>query len=84
MEQLNYFLVSIALRAHNCKWEVVFATRDWPVFLHSFIVFRTFTTQEKWNPIHTLALSGMVTFMDKLLEDGLDIDVVDKASFMCN
>ncbi|CAN6686449.1 unnamed protein product [Malus baccata var. baccata] len=33
---------------------------------------------EKWNPIHTLALSGMVTFMDKLLEDGLDIDVVDK------
>ncbi|CAN6543640.1 unnamed protein product [Malus baccata var. baccata] len=33
---------------------------------------------EKWNPIHTLALSGMVTFIDKLLEDGLDIDVVDK------
>ncbi|CAB4273548.1 unnamed protein product [Prunus armeniaca] len=32
----------------------------------------------KWNPVHTLALSGLVTFMDKLLDDGVDINVVDK------
>ncbi|OIT30895.1 PREDICTED: ankyrin repeat domain-containing protein EMB506, chloroplastic [Nicotiana attenuata] len=33
---------------------------------------------EKWNPLHTFALAGQIRFMDKLLEEGLDIDVVDK------
>lgn len=32
----------------------------------------------KWNPLHTFALAGQIRFMDKLLEEGLDIDVVDK------
>ncbi|XP_061959825.1 ankyrin repeat domain-containing protein EMB506, chloroplastic [Populus nigra] len=31
----------------------------------------------KWNPLHTLALSGQIKFMDKLLDDGLDIDDQD-------
>lgn len=44
----------------------------------------TFITQAKWNPVHTLALSGLVTFMDKLLDDGVDINVVDKVSFIYN
>ncbi|XP_009623582.1 ankyrin repeat domain-containing protein EMB506, chloroplastic isoform X2 [Nicotiana tomentosiformis] len=33
---------------------------------------------EKWNPLHTFALAGQIRFMDRLLEEGLDIDVVDK------
>ncbi|KAL5582495.1 hypothetical protein UlMin_014937 [Ulmus minor] len=33
---------------------------------------------EKWIPIHTLAISGQIAFMDKLLEQGVDIDFVDK------
>lgn len=32
----------------------------------------------KWNPLHTFALTGQIRFMDRLLEEGLDIDVVDK------
>ncbi|XP_059627886.1 ankyrin repeat domain-containing protein EMB506, chloroplastic isoform X2 [Cornus florida] len=32
----------------------------------------------KWNPLHTLALAGQIHFMDMLLENGLDIDLVDK------
>ncbi|XP_030447388.2 ankyrin repeat domain-containing protein EMB506, chloroplastic [Syzygium oleosum] len=32
----------------------------------------------KWNPLHTLALAGQIPFMDKLLENGLDIDAVDE------
>ncbi|EOY02305.1 hypothetical protein QUC31_018247 [Theobroma cacao] len=32
----------------------------------------------KWKPLQTLALSLQIPFMDKLLEDGLDIDEVDK------
>ncbi|XP_021672782.2 ankyrin repeat domain-containing protein EMB506, chloroplastic isoform X1 [Hevea brasiliensis] len=33
---------------------------------------------EKWKPLQTLALSGQIHSMDKLLEDGLSIDSVDK------
>uniref|UniRef100_A0A803RC08 Ankyrin repeat domain-containing protein EMB506, chloroplastic n=1 Tax=Cannabis sativa TaxID=3483 RepID=A0A803RC08_CANSA len=33
---------------------------------------------EKWSPLHTLALSGQIPFMDELLEQGVDIDFVDK------
>ncbi|KAI3776937.1 hypothetical protein L1987_46729 [Smallanthus sonchifolius] len=32
----------------------------------------------KWNPLHTLALAGQIKFMDNLLGNGYDIDVVDK------
>ncbi|XP_022774428.1 ankyrin repeat domain-containing protein EMB506, chloroplastic-like [Durio zibethinus] len=32
----------------------------------------------KWKPLQTLALSLQIPFMDKLLEDGLNIDEVDK------
>ncbi|KAJ8537668.1 hypothetical protein K7X08_014208 [Anisodus acutangulus] len=32
----------------------------------------------KWNPLHTFALAGQIRFIDRLLEEGLDIDVVDK------
>lgn len=32
----------------------------------------------KWNPLHTFALAGQIHFMDKLLENGLDIDTVDE------
>ncbi|XP_058112137.1 ankyrin repeat domain-containing protein EMB506, chloroplastic isoform X2 [Magnolia sinica] len=32
----------------------------------------------KWSPLHTLALSGQIPYMDKLLEGGVDIDAVDK------
>ncbi|XP_050221638.1 ankyrin repeat domain-containing protein EMB506, chloroplastic-like [Mercurialis annua] len=32
----------------------------------------------KWRPLQTLALSGQIRFMDKLVKDGLDIDSVDK------
>ncbi|KAK4343137.1 hypothetical protein RND71_038953 [Anisodus tanguticus] len=32
----------------------------------------------KWNPLHTFALAGQIRFMDRLLEEGLDIDVVDR------
>lgn len=34
--------------------------------------------QAKWSPLHTLALSGQVPFMDRLLETGLHIDTVDQ------
>ncbi|KAK6913152.1 Ankyrin repeat [Dillenia turbinata] len=33
---------------------------------------------EKWSPLHTLALSGQIPHMDKLLEHGVDINSVDK------
>lgn len=33
---------------------------------------------EKWNPLHTLALTGQIKFMDSLLANGFDIDAVDK------
>lgn len=32
----------------------------------------------KWNLLHTLALSGQIPFMDKLLEQGVDVDVLDQ------
>ncbi|XP_041006216.1 ankyrin repeat domain-containing protein EMB506, chloroplastic [Juglans microcarpa x Juglans regia] len=32
----------------------------------------------KWSPLHTLALSGQIPFMDKLIENGLNIDTVDQ------
>ncbi|KAA8548059.1 hypothetical protein F0562_004680 [Nyssa sinensis] len=32
----------------------------------------------KWNPLHTLALAGQINLMDMLLENGVDIDLVDK------
>ncbi|KAF6157336.1 hypothetical protein GIB67_004274 [Kingdonia uniflora] len=32
----------------------------------------------KWSPLQTLGLAGMIPFMDKLLEQGVDIDAVDK------
>ncbi|KAK9053994.1 hypothetical protein SSX86_025069 [Deinandra increscens subsp. villosa] len=32
----------------------------------------------KWNPLHTLSLAGQIKFMDNLLMNGYDIDVVDK------
>ncbi|OMO64565.1 hypothetical protein COLO4_32001 [Corchorus olitorius] len=32
----------------------------------------------KWKPLQTLALSLQIPFMDKLLEDGLDIDETDE------
>ncbi|XP_048230270.1 ankyrin repeat domain-containing protein EMB506, chloroplastic-like isoform X3 [Ricinus communis] len=34
--------------------------------------------QAKWKPLQTLALSGQIRFMDKLLADGLNIDSGDK------
>ncbi|XP_042497976.1 ankyrin repeat domain-containing protein EMB506, chloroplastic [Macadamia integrifolia] len=35
----------------------------------------------KWSPLHTLALSGQIPFMDKLLDQGVDIDTVDKDGY---
>ncbi|XP_058112131.1 ankyrin repeat domain-containing protein EMB506, chloroplastic isoform X1 [Magnolia sinica] len=35
----------------------------------------------KWSPLHTLALSGQIPYMDKLLEGGVDIDAVDKDGY---
>lgn len=32
----------------------------------------------RWSSLHTLALSGQIHFMDKLLDNGLDIDMVEK------
>ncbi|XP_027160759.1 ankyrin repeat domain-containing protein EMB506, chloroplastic-like [Coffea eugenioides] len=32
----------------------------------------------KWKPFHTFALAGQIKFMDRLLENGLDVDQVDK------
>uniref|UniRef100_A0A7N0ZY39 Ankyrin repeat domain-containing protein EMB506, chloroplastic n=1 Tax=Kalanchoe fedtschenkoi TaxID=63787 RepID=A0A7N0ZY39_KALFE len=32
----------------------------------------------KWSALHTLGLSGQIPFMDQLLENGTDIDMVDK------
>lgn len=37
--------------------------------------------QAKWNPLHTFALAGQIKFMDGLLENGYDIDLVDKVKF---
>ncbi|KAI4356335.1 hypothetical protein L6164_000365 [Bauhinia variegata] len=31
----------------------------------------------KWSPLHTLSLSGQISCMDKLLEDGFDIDFLN-------
>lgn len=31
--------------------------------------------------MHTLALSGQIRFMDKLLENGLNIDSIDKVIY---
>ncbi|XP_024024297.1 ankyrin repeat domain-containing protein EMB506, chloroplastic isoform X1 [Morus notabilis] len=36
------------------------------------------STVAKWNPLHALALSGQIPFMDKLLEQGIDINVIDQ------
>ncbi|XP_047952692.1 ankyrin repeat domain-containing protein EMB506, chloroplastic [Salvia hispanica] len=33
---------------------------------------------EKWKPFHTFALAGQIKFMDGLLENGYDIELVDK------
>ncbi|KAJ0100365.1 hypothetical protein Patl1_22022 [Pistacia atlantica] len=35
----------------------------------------------KWNLLHTFALSGQIHFMDKLLDNGLGIDTIDKDGF---
>lgn len=35
----------------------------------------------KWRPLQTLGLSMQIPFMDKLLENGVDIDEVDKDGF---
>ncbi|KAK4752725.1 hypothetical protein SAY87_021523 [Trapa incisa] len=32
----------------------------------------------KWVPLHTLALAGQIPFIDRLLESGVHIDMVDK------
>ncbi|CAN4117238.1 unnamed protein product [Withania somnifera] len=32
----------------------------------------------KWKSLHTFVLAGQIRFMDRLLDEGLDIDVVDK------
>ncbi|KAL8166974.1 hypothetical protein V2J09_008473 [Rumex salicifolius] len=32
----------------------------------------------KWNPLHTLALSGQIHLLDNLLENGVDINFADK------
>ncbi|CAM8985061.1 unnamed protein product [Rhodiola kirilowii] len=32
----------------------------------------------KWSVLHSLGLSGQIPFMDELLENGMDIDMVDK------
>ncbi|GJR49584.1 ankyrin repeat domain-containing protein EMB506, chloroplastic [Tanacetum coccineum] len=39
-------------------------------------------SMEKWNPLHTLALTGQIKFMDSLLTNGFDIDAVDKGALM--
>lgn len=36
--------------------------------------------QSKWSPLHTLSLAGQIPFMDRLLENGLNIDLVDKVT----
>lgn len=36
---------------------------------------------DKWKPLQTLALSLQIHSMDKLLEDGLNIDEVDKTGW---
>lgn len=52
--------------------------------IHLFVVWKTdfyplnLVSQAKWSPLHTLALSGQIHSMDKLLANGLDIDNVDK------
>ncbi|KAF8407953.1 hypothetical protein HHK36_007093 [Tetracentron sinense] len=35
----------------------------------------------KWSALHTLGLSGQTHFMDKLLDNGVDIDSIDKDGF---
>lgn len=50
-------------------------------------LFDTFTSstpivQAKWSPLHTLALSGQIPFMDRLIENGLNIDTVDQVRFI--
>lgn len=37
--------------------------------------------QEKWSPLHSLALSFQIFSMDKLLESGHDIDFLNKVRF---
>ncbi|KAH7516584.1 hypothetical protein FEM48_Zijuj10G0150600 [Ziziphus jujuba var. spinosa] len=32
----------------------------------------------KWSPLHTLALSGQISFMDSLIDQRIDMDCVDK------
>lgn len=32
----------------------------------------------KWNPLHTFALAGQIRYMDDLIENGVDIDTIDK------
>lgn len=36
------------------------------------------TLQKKWKPLQTLALSMQIQLMDNLMDNGLDIDDVDK------
>ncbi|WOL12143.1 ankyrin repeat domain-containing protein, chloroplastic [Canna indica] len=35
----------------------------------------------KWNPFHSLALSGQIRLMDELIELGTDVDCLDKDGF---
>lgn len=37
-----------------------------------------FLIQAKWNVFHSFALSGQIPLMDRLIEQGTDIDCLDK------
>ncbi|KAL0424301.1 UNVERIFIED_CONTAM: Ankyrin repeat domain-containing protein, chloroplastic [Sesamum radiatum] len=48
--------------------------------LNKFLIYviLTYLTQAKWKPLHTFALAGQIKFMDGLLEQSYDINLVDK------
>lgn len=50
-----------------------------PTFLFTLKFFDSYF-QEKWSPLHTLVLSMQMSCVDKLLENGVDIDLPDKVS----
>lgn len=37
--------------------------------------------QNKWRPFHTRALSGQIPFMGVLLQNGVEIDAIDKVIY---
>ncbi|EEF42535.1 aberrant large forked product, putative [Ricinus communis] len=68
------FLVSISSSGINQKIGQLVGSEERPILQQNATYNLDKLSTEKCKPLQTLALSGQIRFMDKLLADGLDID----------